>query len=85
MDGNYTLRVDGSQNGGERYGFLFENETVLMFHPKRVSVFIQTDKAFYQKRETGMRSYIHQKVNEKQQYRISAERHCLLADRTPNT
>ena len=53
QDGNYTLRVEGLHRDEGRYGFIFENETVLLFHPKRVSVFIQTDKAVYQKRETG--------------------------------
>ena len=48
------MRVEGSQRDEGRYGFIFENETVLLFHPKRVSVFIQTDKAVYQKRETGI-------------------------------
>ena len=54
QDGNYTLRVEGSHRDEGRYGFIFENETILLFHPKRVSVFIQTDKAVYQKRETGI-------------------------------
>ena len=57
-DGNYTLRVEGSQSDEGRFGFIFENETILLFHPKRVSVFIQTDKAVYQKRETGIAEFL---------------------------
>ncbi|KAI0237381.1 hypothetical protein LSAT2_012128 [Lamellibrachia satsuma] len=48
--GNYTLHVDGSSNAG--YGnYVFQNETQLMFNPKRVSVFISTDKRIYYKRK----------------------------------
>ena len=50
--GNYTLHVDGSSSGG--YGnYVFQNETQLMFNPKRVSVFISTDKRIYYKRKTS--------------------------------
>ena len=52
LAGNYTLRVQGSSNA--RYGgFIFQNETSLIFQPKHVSVFVFTDKKIYYKRKTS--------------------------------
>ena len=48
--GSYSLRVEGTTPDG---GSLFVNETQLTFEQKHVSVFIQTDKWFYQKRQTS--------------------------------
>ncbi|ELU16655.1 hypothetical protein CAPTEDRAFT_200949, partial [Capitella teleta] len=44
--GNYSLRVEGTSNGGQS-GYIFWNETDLEFQPKQVAVFIQTNKPFY--------------------------------------
>nr|UCK81479.1 macroglobulin-complement related protein-like 1 [Arenicola marina] len=48
---NYTLRVDGTLNGGLG-GYIFENETELMFDAKQSSVFIETNKIFYRQAQT---------------------------------
>ena len=52
--GNYTFRVEGMQDSDGRGGFVFQNETELLFHPKRVSVFMQTDQPVYWKRQSSM-------------------------------
>ena len=46
--GNYTMQVLGST---EDAGFLFQNDTKLEFQSKSVSMFIQTDKFLYNKRQ----------------------------------
>ena len=51
--GNYTLRIEGSINGGLS-GNVFENETSIIFDPKQVSLFIQTSKPLYKQGQTGM-------------------------------
>ena len=51
--GNYTLRVRGSTDAMFGGGVLFENETRLEFEAKHVSVFIQTDKYFYHRKQWG--------------------------------
>ena len=50
--GNYTLLVEGRPGDGSG-GVIFRNETDLMFSSKHVSVFIQTDKQLYNKKDTG--------------------------------
>ena len=50
--GNYTLRVEGSINGGLS-GNVFENETDIIFDSKQVSLFIQTNKPLYKQGQTG--------------------------------
>ena len=54
--GNYTLRVEGSLNGGLG-GNIFENETDIVFSPKRVSVFITTNKPVYRQGQEGKKNY----------------------------
>ena len=51
--GNYTMQVLGSTEGA---GFLFQNDTKLDFQAKSVSMFIQTDKFLYNKRQRSEQS-----------------------------
>ena len=51
--GNYTLRVEGSINGGLS-GNVFENETDIFFDSKQVSLFIQTNKPLYKQGQKGV-------------------------------
>ena len=50
--GNYTIRVEGTQNGGMS-GKIFENETDIFFDTKQVSMFITTNKFIYCQGQTG--------------------------------
>lgn len=43
---NYTLRVNGFSNGSPN-GLVFQNDTILFFDIKQVSVFIQTSRPLY--------------------------------------
>ena len=52
LPGNYTMRVEGTMNGGQG-GNIFENETDIMFTQKRVSVFITTSKPIYNQGQMG--------------------------------
>ena len=57
--GNYTLRVRGSTLS-VLGGILFENETRLEFEAKHVSLFIQTDKYLYNRRQWSKCDNSHQ-------------------------
>ena len=50
--GNYTMRIEGTTNEGLS-GFIFQNETDIVFSPKRVSIFITTNKPIYSQGQTG--------------------------------
>ena len=50
--GNYTMRVEGTMNGGQG-GNIFENETDIMFSIKRVSTFITLSKPIYNQGQEG--------------------------------
>jgi len=50
--GNYTMKIEGMINLGSG-GLVFSNTTKLTFEPKRVSVFMFTDKQIYLKRSTS--------------------------------
>ncbi|XP_013420589.1 CD109 antigen isoform X3 [Lingula anatina] len=51
VPGNYTMRVEGTVAGGAG-GFLFENETEILFDPKQLSIFIQTNRPVYFQTQT---------------------------------
>ncbi|CAH1784973.1 unnamed protein product [Owenia fusiformis] len=48
--GNYSLRIEGKYEDGVG-GPVFYNETSLIFDTKQISVFIQTDKVYYNKND----------------------------------
>lgn len=50
--GNYTLRVEGTTDTGLG-GYIFENETELIFDTKQCSLFIQVNKPFFRQGQTG--------------------------------
>ena len=50
--GVYKLRIEGSV-GDRNSGFIFENETSLIFLRKQVSVFILISKPIYRQGMTG--------------------------------
>ena len=55
LAGNYTVRVEGTEEElGESY--IFKNETEIVFNPKAVSVFVQTDNAMIKKK--GLSTYM---------------------------
>ncbi len=54
--GKYKLRIEGTEAEIGVAGYLFENETSLIFDTKQLSVFIQLNKPFYKQ---GQRSRNH--------------------------
>lgn len=51
--GNYTMRVEAFNENYYGAGYVFENETDLIFDVKQVSVFIQMNKPIYRQGQTG--------------------------------
>jgi len=51
--GNYTLRLEGSVNEATSAGYIFENETKLIFDSKQVSIFIEISKGLYMQGQEG--------------------------------
>ena len=56
--GNYTLRIEGTLNGGMS-GNIFENETKLVFDTKQCSMFITTNKPVYMQGQEGNSMSLH--------------------------
>lgn len=50
--GNYTMCVSGYSDKS-LLGQIFTNETKLFFDSKQISMFIQTNKPYYNQRQTG--------------------------------
>ncbi|CAD5111927.1 DgyrCDS1188 [Dimorphilus gyrociliatus] len=50
--GNYTMRIEAFNEAYYGAGYVFENETDLIFDVKQVSVFIQTNKPIYRQGQT---------------------------------
>ena len=52
MEGNYTIRVEGTTLDGMG-GAIFDNETDLFFDSRQVALFVQINKPFYRQGQLG--------------------------------
>ena len=59
--GNYTIRVSGFSNM-QLEGLIFTNETKLFVNTKQISLFIQTNKPYYNQNQEG-RKYLYTDIS----------------------
>ena len=59
--GNYTIRVSGFSNM-QLEGLIFTNETKLFVNTKQISLFIQTNKPYYNQNQKG-RKYLYTDIS----------------------